>query len=66
MAVDCVSVGTDGWYDSEGGTPDNTQWGSHGWYEDWIAGIAAEIIPHVAYMMKRKRDMEGRHIPGLV
>jgi hypothetical protein len=39
MARDLVSIGSEGWYNSTGGTPDNTRWGSYGWFQEWILSI---------------------------
>lgn len=66
MAIDSVSIGTKGWANSTGGTPDNTRMGSFGWADGWITPSAVEIIPIVSYLVKRKKQMDAQHIPALI
>ena len=66
MAQDNISFGTDGWFQGDSDPPSGEEVFTFGIFVGTIAAGMAEIIPHVAYMFKRKKDQEGQHISGLI
>ena len=65
MAQDNVSFGTDGWFQSDSDAQSGEEVFTFGVFVGTVAAGVANIIQHVGYMMKRKKDQEGQHIPGL-